>query len=159
MSEFHCEHGGLPIVTATSTSNTFGPVDVSVIAFEGNRFNGDVAPALAELQENGTVRIIDLTFIMKDATGDVSVVELADSGISEAFERITQSEFDLLSEDDLSALAEDLDANSSAMVIVWENTWATRLSTALRESHAEVAVMERIPRETVLAAFAALDVK
>jgi len=146
-------------VTATPTASTFGPVDVSVIAFEGNRFNGDVAPALAELQENGTVRIIDLTFITKDAAGDVAVIELADSGISEAFERITQSEFDLLSADDLSALAEDLDANSSAMVVVWENTWAARLATALRDSHAEVAVLERVPRETVMAAFAALDQK
>jgi hypothetical protein len=43
------------------------------------------------------------------------------------------------------------------MVVVWENSWAARLAAALRNSHAEVAVMERIPRETVLAAFAALD--
>ena len=36
-----------------------GPVEYAVIAFPGNRFNGDVVPALSELVENDTVHIID----------------------------------------------------------------------------------------------------
>ena len=28
--------------------DTIGPVDVAVILFEGNKFNGDVAPALSD---------------------------------------------------------------------------------------------------------------
>ncbi len=144
-------------MTSTFTASNLGPVDVSVIAFEGNRFNGDVAPALRELQENGTVRIIDLTFVRKDEDGSVAVVELADSGLAEAFDHLADDELDLLSDDDLAAIADDLNPDSSAMVVVWENSWAARLANALRNSHAEVAVMERIPRDTVLAAFAALD--
>ncbi len=144
-------------MTSTPSASSLGPVDVSVIAFEGNRFNGDVAPALLELQDNGTVRIIDLTFVRKDDDGSVAVVELADSGLAEAFKKFGDDELDLLSDDDLTAIADDLDPGSSAMVVVWENSWAARLAAALRDSHAEVAVMERVPRETVLAAFAALD--
>ena len=46
--------------------DTIGPVDVAVILFEGNKFNGDVAPALSDLNDSGTVRIIDLAFVRKD---------------------------------------------------------------------------------------------
>ena len=38
-----------------------------MILFEGNKFSGDVAPALAELNDNGTVRIIDFAFVRKEA--------------------------------------------------------------------------------------------
>jgi hypothetical protein len=45
------------------------------------------------------------------------------------------------------------------MVIVWENSWASRLAAALRGSHGQMVAQERIPRETVLRAIAALDEK
>jgi hypothetical protein len=143
----------------TSTADAIGPVDVAVIAFEGNQFNGDVAPAIAQLEADGTIRVIDLTFVHKDPDGAVAVAELADSGVAAAFERLTNSQFDLLSEQDLEIIGEDLPRNSSAMVVVWENSWAARLAAALRGSHGRVLSMERIPRDTVLAAFAALDGK
>jgi len=34
-------------------ADTIGPVDVAVILFEGNKFNGDVAPALSDLSDSG----------------------------------------------------------------------------------------------------------
>jgi uncharacterized membrane protein len=144
-------------MTAPLTTQSIGPVDVAVIAFDGNRFNGDVAPAIAELQDAGTVRIIDLTFVSKGPDGAISIDEVADSEVAAAFEQLTSSQFDLLSDDDLTEIAEDLEPNSSAMVVVWENSWATRLGAALRGSHGQIVNMERIPRDVVLAAVAALD--
>ncbi|MER5862469.1 DUF6325 family protein [Kitasatospora sp. NPDC002040] len=139
------------------TVDTVGPVDVAVISFDGNRFNGEVAPALLELQQSGTVRILDLTFISKDSDGAVSVLEVEDSAAAEAFERVTQAEFDLLSEEDLATVAAGLEPSSSALVAVWENTWAARLSAALRDSGGEVLLLERIPRGDVVQAITALD--
>ena len=46
--------------------DSVGPVDVAVILFEGNKLSGDVAPALAELNDSGTVRIIDFAFVRKE---------------------------------------------------------------------------------------------
>lgn len=43
------------------------------------------------------------------------------------------------------------------MVVIWENAWPARLASAVRESHGQVAALERIPRESVLRAIAALD--
>ncbi|HEX2513128.1 MAG TPA: DUF6325 family protein, partial [Chloroflexota bacterium] len=55
-----------------------GPVELLVIKFPGNEFKGEIAPALRELVENGTIRIIDLLFIRKDADGTVTANELMD---------------------------------------------------------------------------------
>ena len=139
-------------------TDSIGPVDVAVIAFDGNQFNGDVAPAIAELQDQGTVRIIDLTFIRKAVDGKVMVNEVADSGLAAAFERLTTTQFDLLSDEDLKRIGEDLEPGSSAMVVVWENSWAARLGASLRNSHGRIVAMDRIPRDVVLRALAALEI-
>ena len=144
-------------MSSTTLADSIGPVDVAIVLFEGNEFNGDVAPAIAELQQNGTVRIIDIAFVIKDAEGNGAVLELADEAIAEAFESITEEQFELLSQEELDEIADSLEPNSSALVIVWENSWAARLGAAVRNSKGQVIVMERIPRETVLAAIAALN--
>ena len=39
---------------------SIGPVEYMVVAFPGNQFNGKMAPALADLVEAGTIRVLDL---------------------------------------------------------------------------------------------------
>ncbi|MEV1026024.1 DUF6325 family protein [Streptomyces sp. NPDC050264] len=138
-------------------ADTVGPVDVAVVAFQGSLVNGNIVPALQELQQNGTVHILDLTFIRKDVDGSTVVVELSDTEVAEAFHHVADVQFDLLSDTDLRAVSDDLAPGSSAMIVVWENTWAARLSAALRDSKGEIMMLERIPRKAVLAAIAALD--
>lgn len=137
--------------------DTIGPVDVAVILFEGNKFNGDVAPALSDLSDSGTVRIIDLAFVRKDDDESISYAEVADAQVADAFERLNDTQFDLLSDEDLNEIGAGLKAGSSALVIVWENSWAGRLAAAIRASHGQLISQDRIPRETVLRAIAALD--
>jgi hypothetical protein len=138
-------------------AESIGPVDVAVIAFDGNQFNGDVAPALAALHDSGTVRVIDLAFVRKEADGTTSFIEVGDADVAAAFERVNNTQFDLLSDEDLTEIADGLQPSSSAMVIVWENSWLARFATAVRESNGSVLALERIPRENVLRAVAALD--
>lgn len=137
--------------------DTIGPVDVAVILFEENKFNGEVAPALADLAAEGTVRIIDMAFVTKDLDGSTAFIEIEDAEVADAFADVAGAELDLLSDADLMEAAAGLDPGSSAMVIVWENTWAGRLATAIRESHGRVIAMERIPHDRVVEAVAALD--
>ncbi len=138
-------------------ADTIGPVDVAVVLFEGNQFNGEVAPALADLQQSGTVRILDLAFVTKGADGAWAVIEVADTAMEAAFSSAIGQRFELLSDNDLEEIAEDLEPDSSAAVIVWENTWASRLSAAVRGSNGRVIAMNRIPHEIVERAVAALD--
>jgi uncharacterized membrane protein len=64
-------------------ADTIGPVDVAVIAFDGSEFSDDVAPALADLQSSGTVKVIDMAFVTKSADGLTSIAELADEAVPE----------------------------------------------------------------------------
>ena len=138
-------------------TDSIGPVDVAVIVFDGSQFNGDVAPALAELNENGTVRIVDLAFVRKDLDGAITVIEVGDTELAGAFEAFGRTQFDLLSDEDLAEISEGFEPGTSALIIVWENTWAARFAAAVRDSKGEVVLMERIPRESVMRAVAALD--
>src|SRR5258708_13279472 len=142
---------------AVLEADKMGPVDVAVIAFEGSDFSGDVAPVLADLQANGTVHVRDRAFVGKAAEGSPSMVELADEPVAGAFEQLADTQVELLSEADLADLAGALAPDSAAMVVVWENRWAARFASAIRESHGRVAMIERIPQENVERAIKALE--
>jgi uncharacterized membrane protein len=146
-----------PMPAAVLDKNTIGPVDVAVIRFDGDEFSGDVAPALSELEQSGTVHIIDLAFVRKEMDESVACIELGDEHVAREFERLADTHFDLLNDEDLEEIAAGLEPGSSAMVVVWENSWAARLAKAVRSSHGQVIAQERIPRETVLRAIDALD--
>jgi uncharacterized membrane protein len=127
-----------------------GPVDLVLLGFPGNQFTGEIAPALRDLVSSGTVRILDLVFITKDADGNVAGVELSDLGdAGAAFEDVDGEINELLTDEDIEAAGEELAPNSSAALLMFENTWAGRLATAIREANGEVVAYERIPRDAL----------
>ena len=131
-----------------------GPVDYLIVAFPGNEFRGEIAPALADLVEAGTIRIIDLAFVGKDAEGNVVALELTDIDpeVREGFEKAGVEVNGLFNEDDLAAAGEELEPNSSAALLVWENVWAQNVAQAMRDAGGEVLDFDRIPHEVVQAA-------
>jgi uncharacterized membrane protein len=133
---------------------SIGPVQYMIVAFPGNRFTGQIAPALADLVESGTIRIMDLSFVIKDADGNVAAMELSDldEDVAAAFGSMGAGPGMLFNEDDLEAVGEELDPNSSAALLVWENVWATTLAEAIRGAGGEVYDLETIPHDVVMAA-------
>jgi uncharacterized membrane protein len=65
---------------------TFGPVQMFSIAFEGNRFKGEILPELERLKKEGIVRIVDLLFVRKDELGAVATMTATDLDWEEATE-------------------------------------------------------------------------
>ena len=133
---------------------SIGPVEYLIVAFPGNRFKGEIVPALAELVEAGTIRIIDLAFVLKDADGAVVSMELGDldSDVFKAFDALSPEGLGLLNEEDLAAAGEELEPNSSAALLVWEDVWATKLRDAILNAGGEVLDLERVPYDVVQAA-------
>ena len=60
------------------TIDELGPVDYIVVEFPGNKFNGEIAPALGDLIDRNIVKVLDLVFITKDADGSIEGLELED---------------------------------------------------------------------------------
>ena len=131
-----------------------GPVEYMIVAFPGNKFRGEIAPALADLVESGTIRIIDLAFVGKDADGDIVVFELSDldPDVQESIDSLGPETGGLLNEEDLMAAAEELDPNTSAALLVWEDVWAARVAQAIRNADGVVLDIERVPHDVVMAA-------
>jgi hypothetical protein len=131
-----------------------GPVDYMIVAFPGNKFRGEIAPALADLVDAGTIRIIDLAFVGKTAEGETIFFELneLDPDVQAAFEQAGVEINGLFNEEDLLAAAEELEPNSSAALLVWENLWAARVAQAIRDAGGELLDFERLPHEVVQAA-------
>ena len=130
------------------------PVEYLIIRFPGNRFTGEIAPAIADLVARGTVHILDLVFVTKDADGNVTAVEFEDMEGADAFADIDGEAEGLLNEEDIEIASEALEPNSSALFIVWEDLWAADLARAVLASGGELVVGERIPHTIVEAAFA-----
>ena len=134
-----------------------GPVEYLILGFPGNNFTGQIVPELAKLIDSGLVRIIDLTFISKDADGAVQVVEYDAVEELAAFAGLDAEVGGLLSDEDVAYAAQSLEPNSSAALLVWEDTWAAPFAAAVRNANGVILEGARIPREIIEGAMIALD--
>jgi|SRR3989304_8456462 len=132
-----------------------GPVEYIAVAFPGNKFTGKITPALKELVDSGTIRIIDLAFVSKDADGNVLAMELEelDSDAGQAFQTLEAEVGELVNEADLKAIGAGLEPNFSAAVLVWEDVWAAKFANAVRGAGGVLIDRQVIPHDVVQAAF------
>src|SRR5687768_3778794 len=98
-----------------------GPVDWIVVEFPGSKFNGEIAPALADLVERDLIRVLDLLILKKESDGTLEAFELSDLDEAEVGGlRSHEAELAmLLSEEDVNAVAAAIEPGSSAAVLVW----------------------------------------
>ena len=62
----------------------FWPIQMLCVAFDGSRFKGEILPELDRLKAAGTVRVIDLLVVRKDAEGRVMVMTATDLDFEDA---------------------------------------------------------------------------
>ena len=136
---------------------TAGPVSYTVVAFPGNRFNGNVAPEIEKLVANGMVRILDLVFVFKDENGDTLTLEFDQLEELAAFGDLEGDVGGLIKQEDLDHVADQLPAGNSALAVVWEDLWARPLVEAVRGSGGVVIDSARIPADLVDAALEELS--
>jgi hypothetical protein len=136
-----------------------GPVDWIVVEFPGSKFNGEIAPALADLVERDLVRVLDLLVLKKESDGTLEAFELSDLDEAEVggFRSHEQELAMLLSEEDVIAVAAAVEPGSSAAVLVWENKWAAPFGAAVRHAGGQLVASGRIPIQAMLAAIEADD--
>jgi uncharacterized membrane protein len=133
-----------------------GPVELVVVQFPGNEVKGDIVPAIKELVEQGTVRIIDITFLKKDANGHVTQLEMSelDDADYSVFDPIIAEIDGLVSQEDIEELADTLENNTTAVVMLFEDIWAIRMQKAILNAHGKLILSDRIPHSVVEQALA-----
>ena len=131
---------------------SIGPVEYVILGFPDNSFTGRIVPELAKLLDGGLVRLIDLTFISKDADGDVTVVEFDAVEELAAFAGLDAEVGGILTDDDIAHAALSLEPNTSAALLIWEDTWAAPFAEAVRDANGLILEGARIPHEVIQAA-------
>ena len=131
--------------------STLGPVEILAVAFPGNQFKGEIVPALRELVDDGVIRILDLTFVKKELDGTVTALEVGEleGDQADSYASLGPAEEEFINDEDLADVADELEAGSSAALLVWEDRWAAKLAAAIRDAKGEVLALERVPREAV----------
>lgn len=129
-----------------------GAVELMIVEFPGNRFTGDIAPALGELVEKGTIRLLDVVFVAKGDDDD-SIVAFELSSVHEdvrdAFGSMFSNGESLLHDDDIIDVGEALEPGTSVAMILFEHTWANTLRSALIEAGAGLIDSLRIAPEAI----------
>ncbi len=136
-----------------------GPLEYTVVGFEGNNFTGRIADELGRVVDNGVIRVVDLVFVTKDAAGDSAVVEL-DASADDAFASFApmlDGLMGLLTPEDIAQIAESLPASTSALIILFEHRWAERLKDALVDAGGFLISREYIVPEALAALNAELE--
>ena len=134
-----------------------GPVDYVVVEFPAgeSHFSGELAAELLALVDAGTIRLIDVLILTKDADGSVDAVELSDIPELGELEAIEAELAELLAADDVVNLAAAMDPGSTAGVLIWENLWAAPFASAARRSGGQLIADGRIPIQAIIASIEA----
>src|SRR3954464_7112012 len=137
----------------TQTSlDQLGPVDYAVVEFPAgaSNFTGEMTDELVALVESGTIRLIDVMILTKDADGSVEAIELSDVAELGELEALEAELAEFLAADDVAHLAAAMDPGSTAGVLIWENLWAAPFASAARRSGGQLIANGRIPIQAII---------
>ena len=129
-------------------TSTIGPVEWVALTFPGSRLDARVVPPLRDLVDPGTVRLLDAAVLHKDADGVMTESELEAEGV-QAFDDLDGDVLELLSEDDLIAIAASLAPGTTTLVLVWENRWAAAFADSVRRAGGVLSAYDRVPTDRV----------
>jgi hypothetical protein len=137
----------------------YGPVDFVILAFDGNQFKGEIIPALLDLVNQGTIRLIDLVIVQKDHAGNVTYRELqqSDSTMIRIFDPLKIEVTGMIKKEDLDMVGEKIDNNSTAAALLFENLWAIKFKEAVLNANVRLVMQERIPAEVIAEAVRDLE--
>jgi hypothetical protein len=145
-------------MTMTEVSlDELGPVDYLVVEFPAgaSSFTGEMAAELRALVDSGTIRVIDVLILTKDADGTVEATELSDIAELGELQAIEAELAELLAGEDVDHLAAAMEPGSTAGVLIWENLWAAPFASAVRHSGGQLIANGRIPMQAIIASIEA----
>jgi hypothetical protein len=134
-----------------------GPVDFVVVEFPpgASHFTGEMAEQLAALVDAGTIRVLDILILAKDADGSVEALEIDDLDALDDLRALEAGLATILAEDDVEHLAAAMEPGTVAGVLVWENRWAAPFAAAARRSGGQLVASGRIPIQAIIASLEA----
>jgi hypothetical protein len=134
------------------------PLQMVMLAFDGNRFEGRILAELKRLREEGIVRLVGLLFVRKDVDGSITSLQETDFEPPTAL-LIGSAMRDLIgarrfasvrggaeeaslfgyTDADIRRIAADLPTDTAVALALFEHTWALELKEAIVDAGGFVA--------------------
>ncbi|MRX43619.1 DUF6325 family protein [Agromyces kandeliae] len=127
----------------------YGPVDVYVVSFEGDRLDEATATALGELMVGDEIRLLDLLIVSRDDDGEVTVREYEEFRDEAGFTVVELEASGVIGDEDIDELADTIPPGTSGAIMAIELLWAKKIASAFAASGGEVLQVERIPATVV----------
>jgi len=130
---------------------TYGPVDFIALEFKTDQLTGEGMSALLKLVENKTIRVIDLVIIMKDEAGNHEVLEIEELApdMLAVFDPLEVDISGIIQVEDIEVIAEEMEANTTAALLLYENLWAIEFGEAVTRASGRMLMYDRIPYEVI----------
>ncbi len=130
---------------------TYGPIDFLALEFKTDQLTGEGMSELLKLVENKIVRIIDLVIILKDEDGNHEVLEIEElaPNMLAVFDPLEVEISGIIQIEDIELIAEAMEANTTAALLLFENLWAIKFGEAVTRSSGRMVMYDRIPFEVV----------
>jgi hypothetical protein len=145
---------------STDDLDELGPIDVVVIGFPADApMTGEAAPLLVDLVDRGIIRVLDILFVTKGEDGAVAgfTIDGIDKQRIGDFTVFEGASSGLLGDEDVEGAAAAMEPGESAVVIVYENTWAGPFAAAVRRNGGQLIATQRIPTQELIAALDAIE--
>ncbi len=134
------------------------PLQMVMLAFDGNRFEGRILAELKRLREEGIVRLVGLLFVRKDADGSITSLQESDFEPPAAL-LIGSAMRDLIgarrfaavqggaeeaslfgyTDADIHRIAAEIPTDTAVALALFEHTWALTLKEAIVDAGGFVA--------------------
>lgn len=110
-----------------------GPIDFIIVEFQKAKFNGEILKAIEKATNDGTIAVLDLALITKDKSGNVAAVELdqIDDEVITEFAKAKGLKSGMVGDDDVAEVADLLENDTAAGLLVIEHLWAKDLKRAI----------------------------
>lgn len=127
----------------------YGPVEIFVVEFEGDRPDAGVLEAILDLRRSDTLRLLDMVIASRLVDGTITMLELTEHAAGLGFDGVGLEIQGLLGEDDIAEAIAPVAPGFSIAVVAFEHRWATTLAERLVAARGTVVRSERIPAAAV----------
>lgn len=130
---------------------TYGPIDFLALEFKTDQLTGEGMAELIELVEKEIVRVIDLVIVLKDEDGEYQVLEVEelDPETLAIFDPLEMEISGIIQMEDIELIAEAMENNTTAALLLYENLWAIKFGEAVTRSSGHMLMFDRIPFEVI----------
>jgi hypothetical protein len=135
---------------------TYGPIDFLALEFDTQKLKGEILPEIIDLVEKGIIKVVDLVVIQKDEHGNHQALEMQQLGpdMLAILDPLQAEVSGLIQVEDIDDMAEMMERNTTAGLLMVENLWVIKFAEACRRADARILMHERIPYDVVNEALA-----